>query len=286
MLISVTKFLAAIVTGSSAMVSEGIHSLVDTGNQFLLLYGLHRSQRAPTTEHPFGHGKEAFFWSLIVAIVLFSLGAGFSIYEGIIHWQHPRELSHPYINYVVLGFAVLFELGPWWLAFRSMHHNPEEDTLLESIQDSKDPTILAVFFEDSAAIIGIMIAFFGILASELTSNPTFDAVASILIGGLLASVAIWLAYESKGLLIGEQADPELVADVRLMLHSDPRVCGVLDLLTMHIGPQDILLNAHVDFDDKISGNALEQAVSELEQHIRERYPQIRYLYISPKDRDE
>lgn len=284
-LIAVTKFIAAYVTGSSAMISEGIHSVVDTGNQFLLLYGLQRSKIPPSHNHPFGYGKEAFFWSLVVAILLFSLGAGFSIYEGIISWHSHRGLVNPTVNYVVLGAAFIFESGPWWIAFRSMFHDQDEDeTMLEAIQDAKDPTLLAVFFEDSAAMIGITVAFFGIFLTQLTGNSVFDSMASLIIGVLLATVAVWLAYESKALLIGERADPELIADVRKMILRDTRVTGVMDLLTMHLGPEEILLNVYVDFVNTISGKDVETAISDLEKQIKGKYPQVLYLFIAAKDK--
>lgn len=268
------------------MVSEGIHSLVDTSNQFLLLYGLHRSKTPPSADHPFGYGKEAFFWSLVVAILLFSLGAGFSMYEGIHSWSDSRTLTNPMVNYIVLGVAFLFESGPWWIAFRSMFHDQEEnETMLEAIQDAKDPTLLAVFFEDSAAMLGICIAALGIFLTEVTGNSIFDSISSILIGGLLATVAIWLAYESKALLIGERADPVLIADVKKILQADTRVHGVMDLLTMHIGPEEVLVNVYVDFENTLTGGAIESAVLELEQRIKKKHPQIRYLFIAARDVD-
>lgn len=281
-LIAVTKFVAAMITGSSAMFSEGIHSVADTANQALLLYGLHRSNHQPTSSHPFGYGKESYFWTLVVAIILFALGSGVSFREGMAHLHQQRSFQHVYINYIVLALAALFELGPWWIATKALFRAKSKKSVVETIQQAKDPTVVAVFFEDSAAILGVATAACGIYLSQITGNAIYDSIASLVISGLLAFIAVWLAYESKALLIGESADPQLVADIRYHLQSDPRVLNVMDCLTMHLGPEQILVNVYVDFTDNLDSRGIESAVTEFETQLKALYPQIRYVFIAAK----
>lgn len=279
-LIAATKFIAAGISGSSAMLSEGFHSVVDSGNQVLLLYGMRRAASPPTPEHPFGHGKELYFWSFVVAILVFALGAGISVYEGITHLQHPVALTSPYVNYVVLLVAAAFEAGSWWVAYREFRKTKGARGTLEAVHRSKDPTLITVLFEDSAAMLGLIIALAGVAAGDLLDMPELDAIASILIGAVLAAVAIWLAYESKGLLIGESADPEVLTGVRELLGQDPRVTGVLEVLSMHLGPRDVLLNLRVDFRDSLTSAEVEDAVCEMEGRVRARYGQVTRVFIA------
>ena len=202
LLIAVTKFGAAIVTGSSAMLSEAVHSLVDTGNQGLLLYGLRRAQRPPDEAHPYGYGMELYFWTFVVAILIFGLGAGVSVYEGVQGLLHPHAITNPAISYVVLAVAMVFEAGAWTIAFREFRKQKGRAGYIESIRRSKDPTVFTVLLEDSAAMLGLVFAFIGILAGQLLEMPALDGVAAICIGAILALVAALLAYEAKGLLIG------------------------------------------------------------------------------------
>ncbi|MCU7808689.1 MAG: cation diffusion facilitator family transporter, partial [Candidatus Thiodiazotropha sp. (ex Semelilucina semeliformis)] len=212
-LISITKFIAAFLTGSSAMLSEGIHSIVDTGNQGLLLYGIARAKRPADENFPFGHGKEIYFWSFIVAILIFALGGGISIYEGIKHISHPEPIENPLINYIVLGLAMVFEGAAWLFAFREFSRAKGKWGYVEAIQRAKDPSIFVVLFEDSAAMLGLMVAFAGVALTQLTGNLLFDGLASVIIGLILVGTAIWLAYETKGLLIGESANRSVVEGV-------------------------------------------------------------------------
>jgi cation diffusion facilitator family transporter len=205
-LISITKFIAALITSSSAMLSEGIHSLVDTGNQILLLYGLKQAKRPADENFPFGHGKEVYFWSFIVAILIFALGGGISIYEGIQHMRHPKPISNPVINYIVLGLALIFEGAAWCFAFREFNRAKGKWGYIEAVQRGKDPSMFVVLFEDSAAMLGLLVAFAGIGLTQMTGILYFDGAASIIIGLILIGTAIWLAYETKGLLIGESAN--------------------------------------------------------------------------------
>ena len=203
------------MTGSSAMISEGIHSVVDTGNGGLLYYGLNRGARPADEHHPFGHGMEVYFWSLIVAVSIFGIGGGMSIYEGITHIQHPAPLENPTINYIVLALAVLFESLSFSVAWRTFRRSPRRGRgTIAAIHHGKDPSLFTVLFEDTAALLGLGVAFVGIFLSHQLDAPWLDGTASIVIGCILVVAALWLAYESRSLLVGEAADPEMVADIR------------------------------------------------------------------------
>jgi cation diffusion facilitator family transporter len=281
-LVALTKFVAAALTGSSAMLSEGIHSLVDTGNQILLLHGL-RQARKPADDHfPFGHGKEVYFWSFVVAILVFALGAGVSIYEGIQHLRHPVEIQDPLINYVVLGLAMLFEGAAWFFAFKEFSATKGKWSYLEAVSQGKDPTNFVVLFEDSAAMLGLMVAFIGIGLTQLTGIPHFDGLASIIIGLLLAGTAIWLAYETKGLLIGESANRWIVEGVRELAGSIDCVDNVNEILTMHMGPDYILVNISLDLRDDVAAGALEQVVAGLDCEIKANYPNVKRVFVEAR----
>jgi cation diffusion facilitator family transporter len=278
-LIAVTKFIAAALTGSSAMLSEGIHSTVDTGNQLLLLYGLKRARRPADEDFPFGYGKEVYFWSFVVAILIFSVGAGISLYEGIQHLRHPSEMASPHINYIVLGFALLFESAAWYIAWREFSQARGKRGYLEAIRHGKDPSLFVVLFEDSAAMLGILVAFGGVWLTALTGSHIYDAVASILIGVILALTAAWLAYETKGLLIGESADREVVRGIRELAQAHPRILRTNEVLTMHIGPRYILVNLSVEFRDEATAVEIEQVVAGLDRQIKQRWPRVRRIFV-------
>jgi cation diffusion facilitator family transporter len=278
-LIAATKFFAATVTGSSAMLSEAIHSLVDTGNQWLLLYGIRRSTRPPDARHPFGYGMEVYFWTFVVAILVFAVGAGVSFYEGLAKLQNPTPVSDAYINYIVLGVAIVFEAVVWWIAAKEFNKRRGKLGILAAIQRSKDPTVFTVLFEDSAALLGLIVAMTGIALAQYLDMPVFDGLASIGIGLILAVTAMLLAYESKGLLIGEGAHPEVRAGIVQMIDEDPRILVTNEVLTLHFAPEDVLLTLSVDFADNLSSADVEAAISELEQKIKARYPEIKRLFI-------
>jgi len=278
-LISVTKFVAASITGSSAMLSEGIHSLVDTGNQGLLLMGIAKAKKPADERFPFGHGKEIYFWSFIVAILIFAVGSGISIYEGIHHLIHPAEMKDPTINYIVLGLAMVFEGVAWWLAFKEFNLTRRGQIYFETVKRTKDPTIFVVLFEDSAAMLGLVVAFLGILIGQLTGNPYFDGAASILIGFILAGTAIWLAWETKSLLIGEAAEPRLIKAIREQAGQLPQVVEVNEVLTLHMGPDFVLVNMSVDFADHATAGELEEAVAALDEAIRSKHPRVKRVFI-------
>jgi cation diffusion facilitator family transporter len=283
-LISITKFAAALITRSSAMLSEGIHSLVDTGNQILLLYGLRQAKKPADENFPFGHGKEVYFWSFIVAILIFALGGGISIYEGIQHLRHPRAISNPMINYIVLGLALLFEGAAWYFAFRVFTRAKGKWGYLEAIQRGKDPSMFVVLFEDTAAMLGLLVAFVGIALTQITGILYFDGTASIVIGLILIGTAVWLAYETKSLLIGESANRPVIKGIREILKSNMLVEHVNEVLTMHMGPDFILANLSVDFTDNATADDIETVIAEMEQAIKRQYPQIKRIFIEAEKR--
>ena len=280
--IAATKFLAAAVSGSSAMLSEAIHSLVDTGNQFLMLLGLRRSKRRADAAFPFGYGRELYFWSLIVAVLIFGAGGGMSLYEGIGHLLEPRPVESPFWAYVVICAAALFEGTSFFVAVRQVRgaHTPRD--LWVRIHRSKNPAIFTVLMEDAAALAGLAVAFVGIFLAHWLERPWIDGVASCLIGLILASVALALAYESRGLLIGESASPELVSNIRRLAAKDPAVAAVHSPMTMHLGPEDVLLNLEVEFRPGIRADEQIEAVRRIEASIRARHPSIKRIFIEAR----
>ena len=277
--ISVTKFAAAAATGSPAMLSEGVHSLVDTGNQCLLLLGLKRAQRPPDAEFPFGHGKEIYFWSFIVAILIFAVGSGVSLYEGVRHVLHPSEIGDPTWNYVVLGLAMVFEGLAWFFAFREFRRAKGRSGYLEAVSAGKDPTLFVVLFEDSAAMLGLVVAFLGVWLGQVTGQAWLDGAAAIVIGLILGGTAIWLAYETKGLLIGESANPEVVASIRSLALARPRIESVNEVLTMHMGPEFVLVNLSAKFRDSESTESIEASIAHLDLSIKKAHPEVKRVFI-------
>ena len=280
--IAVTKFFAASATGSSAMLSEGIHSVVDTGNELLLLLGIKLSKKPADDSHPFGYGQELYFWTLIVSLFIFAIGGGMSIYEGIEHVRHPEPLTDPFWSYVVLGLAVIFEGYSWNVALQEFLATKNEDSFWDAIRASKDPTIFTILFEDTAALIGLFVAFIGVFSGHLLGNVYLDGVASIIIGVILCGVALLLAAESKGLLIGEGADAQTVAGIRKITSEDPAVEEVLRVLTLHFGPQEILLNLEIKFAKDLAGEEMAIAVERLEKSINARYSEVKNIFIEAK----
>ena len=277
--IAAIKFVAGFMTGSSAMISEGIHSTVDTGNGGLLFLGLQRSQLPADEQHPFGHGGEVYFWSLIVAVSIFGIGGGMSIYEGITHIQHPAALESPIINYVVLGLAAFFETLSFSVAWRAFRASMGSRRTLAAIHHGKDPSLFTVLFEDTAALLGLVVAFFGVFLSHQLDAPVLDGLASVIIGLILIVAALWLATESRSLLVGEAADPELVHAVRALAMADPAVTGLGAVLTMHLGPEDVLLNVEVQFTPGLPAEEIHTVVHRLEEAITMRYPEVSKIFI-------
>jgi len=283
-LIAITKFSAAFMTGSSAMFSEGIHSLVDTGNQILLLYGLKQAKKPADEKFPFGHGKEVYFWSFVVAILIFALGGGISVYEGVQHLRHPAPIINPMINYIVLGLAMLFEGVAWSIALREFSRVKGQRGYIEAVQRGKDPSIFVVLFEDSAAMLGLLVAFGGIALTQWTGILYFDGLASVMIGAILIGTAIWLAYETKGLLIGESANREVIDGIRSIVNAHSSTEHVNEVLTMHMGPDFVLTNISVDFRDALTAEEIEIAVAEMDLRIKEKYPRIKRIFIEAEER--
>lgn len=277
--IAVTKFVVAGITGSSAMLSEGIHSAVDTFNGVLLLVGLKLSQRPATPEHPFGHGKELYFWSLIVAVLIFGMGGGVSFYQGVQHIRHPQPMHAPLWNYIVLGVAGIFEAASFVIALRQFLKQAGDVPFWEALHRSKDPTTYTVLAEDAAALIGLVVAALGIALSQRFDKPELDGAASLAIGMLLAGVAVALILESRGLLIGEGIRPETARAIRSMALAQPRVRDVGRILSMYIGPNDVLVTMDLDFDDGTAAVDAAAAIAAVERQVRERYPMIKRLFI-------
>jgi cation diffusion facilitator family transporter len=279
--IAVSKFAAAAITGSSAMLTEGVHSVVDSTNQLLLMWGRRQAKKPPDKYHPFGYGRELYFWSFVVAVLVFSLGAGVSVYEGIIHIAHPEPAVSPVIAYVVLLVAFLLEGWSTLEAFQEFKQAKGRVGWFQAIRRSKDPPAFIVLLENGAAMAGIVAAAIGLAISQLTGNPFYDGAASVVIGVILAVTALVLAYESKGLLIGEAADPQLVRALREMTCDKKGVVGVGHVLTIHSAPDQVTAMMNVDFRDTITAAEVERIVCEVEMEARERWPHVRSVFIRP-----
>lgn len=277
--IMVMKFITAAITGSSAMMAESFHSLADTGNQGLMLLGFALAQRPPDEKHPFGYGKERYFWAFIVAMSIFIVGAAFSIMDGVEKYQSPEVIRNPNLSYIVLGLAIVFESITWLAAAREFRRRQEGKGIMDTIRDSRDPAIITVLFEDTAAILGIIIAGVGIYLSASLGIHKADGIASIIIGVLLTGVAIILAFESRDFLIGESASRSDRAKVREIISTFPQVERMLELLSMYIGPEDLLLNLNLEFKDGLKTEEIEAIVDEIEAAIRETIPSAKRIFI-------
>ena len=284
-LIAITKFIASAMTGSSAMLSEGIHSLVDTGNQGLLLYGMKQANKPASPEFPFGHGKEIYFWSFVVAILIFALGAGISIYGGITHIIHPSEIKDPLINYIVLFLAILFEGAAFFFALKEFKKVKGKYTYLEAVKHGKDPSMFVVLFEDGAALLGLLIALIGIWLTQVTGIVIFDGIASVVIGLILGGTATWMAIETKGLLIGESADPEIVQAIKDMVDEIDAIERTNEVLTMHMGPEYILVNVSADFASSANSDEVESSIAELDKRVKKRFPLVKRLFVEAESRE-
>ncbi|WP_068089549.1 cation diffusion facilitator family transporter [Polycladidibacter stylochi] len=278
-LIAITKFAAAAYTGSAAMLSEGIHSLVDTGNQGLLLHGMKKAAKPADEKHPFGYGSELYFWAFVVAILIFAVGAGVSLYEGFQKVIHPHPIESVGIALGVLALAMIFEGWAWLVAYKEFAKSKGKKSLVAAIHDSKDPTVFTVLFEDTAAMLGLIVAFFGILGAKFLGVPWLDGAASMVIGLILAGTAFTLALETKGLLIGEAASTETVTDITKILRAPSEIENLNELRTLHLGPNDVLVVASLDFIDQIQAHEVEQIVSTLENEIKSKHPMVSKVFI-------
>jgi cation diffusion facilitator family transporter len=283
--IAIAKFIAAGISGSSSMLTEGFHSVVDSLNQVLLLYGQHRGKKAPDEAHPFGYGRELYFWSFVVAILIFAVGAGVSIYEGYTHFIEPEPLQSPTINYVVLGIAFLMEGASWTIAMREFAAVKGDAGWWSAVHRSKDPAGFIILFEDSAALAGLAIAAVGVWASHYFADPRLDGIASIAIGSVLALVAVLLAREAKGLLIGEGADPAIVAKVRAIVDGNPAITSVAHVRTIHTAPDSIFVAISADFKDSVTMGEAESLIEGIEDQLRAAVPMLSSIYIRPEKRE-
>jgi len=286
LLIAASKFGAATFTGSSAMLSEAIHSLVDTGNQGLMLHGLRQAAKPPTPEHPFGYGLQLYFWTFIVAILIFGLGAGVAIVEGIEKIQDPHPVENLLVAYAVLGISLVVEGITWFIALRAFARSKGKLSWAQAIRQSKDPTVFTVLFEDTAALLGLVVAVIGIAAGEYFNMPVLDGYASLVIGALLAVTAALLVRESKSLLIGEGVRPEVRSSIQALAVSETGVSAVNELLTMHFGPQDVLVVLSLDFVDTQLASSVEEIVTRLERRIKAQHPEVRRVFIEAQSFDE
>lgn len=276
------KFVAAILTKSSAMLAEAIHSTADTGNELLLLLGLRRSTRPADALHPFGHGKVLYFYSLLVAVYIFAFGGGLSIYQGISRLRHPILPDHATWNYLVLAGAASFEFYSWFISYQELRRRKDpNETVFDEIIGSKDPTVFTVFLEDSAGLIGTFLAFLGIILTRLFNNPLFDPLASILIGILLALVALFLGRETGALLVGERTNRARIRIMRQIIVSDPAVERVGRLFTMQMGPQQALLNVEIRFQRNLDIPQVELAIQRIKKHIRQKEPTVERIFVDP-----
>jgi cation diffusion facilitator family transporter len=280
--IALTKFAAAWWTGSSAMLSEGVHSVVDTANQILLLYGIRRSIKPRDDDHPLGYGRELYFWSFIVALLIFSLGAGVSFYQGIVHIRTPAEITDPVVNYVVLAISFVFEGATFLIALKEFNKTRGGLGYIEAVEESKDPPSFLVLFEDSAALIGIVIAFAGTFGASTLAMPALDGLASIGIGIVLTATATFLARESKGLLIGEGARARTMRSIRQIAAEQPGVERVNDLITVHLAPQQVVAALSLEFKDELTTPQIEEAVVNIERRICKQNPEVYTIFIKPQ----
>jgi cation diffusion facilitator family transporter len=280
LVIAVSKFVVALFTGSSAMLSEGVHSLADTGNQLLLLFGIKRSRKSPDETHPFGYGQEIYFWGFMVAIVLFSIGGGVSIYEGIRKLGQHAEMGSPTWNYLVLAIAAIAESLSFRSAFKVFRKSlrPQEHWW-DAFRTSKDPSVFIVLAEDVAGLLGIVVAAIGIWLAGMFRSPIPDATAAIVIGVILAAVAVLMGFETKALLLGESADPEIVEEIRRIASQDPLIAKAQSPLTMHFAPNQILVNMVVEFKNGASGDAILASIDRFEKAIRQRFPAVRQIFV-------
>ena len=281
-LVTLCKFGAAALTHSSAMLSEAVHSLVDTGNGLLLIYGAYRSAKPPDARRPLGYGRDLYFWSFLVSLLIFGFGAGFAIYEGIRHILNPVTIESPLVNYGVLALAALFEGGSWVVAFREFRRRKGDRGYLQAAEETKDPRTLMVFLEDSAALAGIALAFAGMLAAQLLGEPRYDGAASIAIGVLLAVVAGFLIRENKMLLLGESARPEVVRSISGIAAAEPGVAHFNGLLTFQMGPRQVVAALSLDFEESLRAREVQEIVKRLEERVRAAHPEIVMLLVKPQ----
>ena len=283
--IALTKFAAAFFTGSAAMLSEAIHSVVDTGNQLLLLLGMRQAAKPPSARHPFGYGLQLYFYTFVVAVMIFGVGAVVSILQGVHKIQHPEPMHDAWINYLVLGIGVVFEGAVWIVALKSFNRQRAGRSWLSAVRHSKDPTVFTVLFEDTAALLGLITALAGVGLSQLLDMPVFDGMASVVVGLILAGTAIFLAYESQSLLTGEAASHETRIGINRIARAQPGVVSLNQALTMHFGPNEVLVAISLDFDDHLPAGEVERTVTRIEREIKTAYPDVTRVFVEAQSFD-
>jgi cation diffusion facilitator family transporter len=281
-LIAITKFVAAGVTGSSAMISEGIHSLVDTFNEILLLYGIHKSKKAADAARPFGYGKELYFWAFIVSVLIFAVGGGISFYEGVTHIQHPEIIKDPKWNYIVLAFAFVFDGISFITALKEFNKQRGSIPFWKFVNLSKDPSTFVVVFEDAADVLGLIVAFLGVFLGHQLQNPYFDGAASIIIGLLLTFISVMLARESRSLLMGETAEKSLLDKISVIVKKDPAIKDVQSPLSMYMAPEEVLVLLKVNFERELNSNEIASSIQRIRENVQREHPDVKQLYIEPE----
>jgi cation diffusion facilitator family transporter len=279
--IAITKFIAASVTGSSAMISEGIHSLVDTLNEILLLLGIARSKKPADAKRPFGYGKEQYFWAFIVSILIFGVGGGVSFYEGITHLQHPEPIQKPFWNYIVLGVAFCFDGLSFITALREFNRQRSDKPFWSAVKGSKDPSTFVVLFEDASDLLGLIVAFLGVFLGHQFNNPYFDGGASIIIGLILTGVSIVLARESRSLLMGESVEPATLNQIIALTERDNAVTSVIQSPSMYFSPDEVLVLLVIDFQDALSTSEINQAINRIRATVQQQFPIVKQVFIEP-----
>jgi cation diffusion facilitator family transporter len=283
--IAVTKFAAAGFTGSAAMLSEAIHSVVDTGNQLLLLFGLRRAAKPPDAKHPFGYGLQLYFYTFVVAVLIFGVGSIVSLVHGWEKIQNPHSIEHAWVNYMVLGLGIVFEGTVWLVALRAFNKQRGGRSIMAEVKSSKDPTVFTVLFEDTAALAGLIVALLGVFLSETFDMPVLDGVASLMIGAILAVTAFFLAIESQSLLTGEAASHETRVGINRIARAEPGVVGLNQARTMHFGPNEVFVALSLDFEDSLQAGEVERIVTRIERALRAAYPEIGHVFIEAQSFD-
>ena len=285
--IAITKFIAAAITGSSAMISEGIHSLVDTSNEVLLLLGIHKSKKPADSKRPFGYGKELYFWAFIVSILIFGLGGGISFYEGVTHLQHPSPIGDPSWNYIVLAFAFAFDGFSFITALKEFNRQRKTLSFWKAVKRSKDPSTFVVLFEDAADLLGLIVAFLGVFLGHHYNNPYFDAIASIIIGVILTVISLLLARESRSLLMGESMDESILKEVINIAKSDEAVVAInIPPLSTYMAPEEIVLLMPIVFSDHLTAIEVIDSIERIKKIIQYKHPIITKIFITPVSNDE
>ncbi|NMM38158.1 MAG: cation transporter [Glaciimonas sp.] len=280
--IALIKFVAAAITGSSAMLSEAVHSLVDTVNELLLLYGMKRAAKGPDDSHPFGYGRELYFWSFIVTLLVFALGAGVSLYEGVVHLRNPEAMTNPLINYLVLGVSIICEGASWWVALKAFRATKGKQGYFDAFRASKDPGVFIVLFEDGAALLGLLVATLGITGALILDMPELDGIASIGISIVLAASSILLARETKALLIGEAAQPHVRESIMRIASNDTDIRCVNGVLTVQMGPNQVLAALSAEFCDDLNTTQIEHCIGRIEAAIIDAHLDVTTLFVKPQ----